>query len=568
MLFFKKYYTFVLLNILFSYQIDIDQASLIARNFIDKESNINFQIIDIEREDMIYIVNLTPSGFIVISADNVSIPVLGYSFNNNLNLDSIPSQLDALLKDYNSQINYLIDNNNPNRLDLWNGYLNSENAFHQRQVSPLIQSNWNQGDGWNSMCPSNTYVGCVAVAMGQAMHYWSYPDQGIGFNMYYLPDYGFLSADFETAFYDFDSMENNAPTEASSLLLFHAGISVDMHYSPYGSGASVCWDSNSAQAALDEHFQYNDDITCMNKIDYSSEDWSLIIKDQLDRGWPVIYRGYSESAGHAWNIDGYDESNYFHCNWGWGGSANGYYYLDPLSDNSISFIENQAALLNILPEGLEEPLALFEFEIEGLEVMFSDLSSIINSDEIINWFWDFGDGSISSTQSPIYQYQDYGVYEISLIVRNEYGLDSQAHIETVELVSSIGRECELSNGEVGFYDCELCCWDVSLLSWLGDGYCDQFGGCAWEGPQFDCYQLGYDCGDCSEDWDELDPSGLCEDCPVLGDINGDSMVNVLDVIEVANCILFDSCSECSDVNGDGSVNIQDILTIVNQVLEE
>ena len=78
--------------------------------------------------------------------------------------------------------------------------------------------------------------------------------------------------------------------------------------------------------------------------------------------------------------DGYDESNYFHCNWGWGGSANGYYYLDPLSENSISFIENQAALLNILPEGLEEPLALFEFEIEDLEVMFSDLSSIINSE--------------------------------------------------------------------------------------------------------------------------------------------------------------------------------------------
>ena len=65
-------------------------------------------------------------------------------------------------------------------------------------MEPLIEANWNQGDGWTDMCPSNTYVGCVAVAMGQVMHHWQHPYTGTGFNMYYLPDYGFLSADFET----------------------------------------------------------------------------------------------------------------------------------------------------------------------------------------------------------------------------------------------------------------------------------------------------------------------------------------------------------------------------------
>ena len=107
---------------------------------------------------------------------------------------------------------------------------------------------------------------------------------------------------------------------------------------------------------------------------------------------------------------------------------------------------------------------------------------------------------------------------------------------------------------------------MALLSWLGDGYCDQFGGCAWEGPQFNCYELGFDCGDCDEGWDGSDLTGLCEDCPILGDINGDSEANVLDIIETVSCILDDLCTECSDVNGDGDVNIQDILAIVNQVL--
>ena len=117
------------------------------------------------------------------------------------------------------------------------------------------------------------------------------------------------------------------------------------------------------------------------------------------------------------------------------------------------------------------------------------------------------------------------------------------------------------------YDCEFCCWDTGLLYWLGDDYCDSFGGCAWEGPQLNCLELGYDCGDCNEDWDESDPFGFCEDCPLLGDVNADSTVNVIDVVEVVACILGDSCPECSDVNDDGDINIQDILVIVNQVLD-
>ena len=44
------------------------------------------------------------------------------------------------------------------------------------------------------------------------------------------------------------------------------------------------------------------------KINYSEDDWELLIKDQLDRRWPIIYRGYSDDSGHAWNIDGYEDS--------------------------------------------------------------------------------------------------------------------------------------------------------------------------------------------------------------------------------------------------------------------
>tara|TARA_Y100000590_G_scaffold67992_1_gene74038 strand:- start:1277 stop:1930 length:654 start_codon:yes stop_codon:yes gene_type:complete len=161
------------------------------------------------------------------------------------------------------------------------------------------------------------------------------------------------------------------------------------------------------------------------------------MKDQLDRGWPVIYRGYSDDAGHAWNIDGYQD-NYYHCNWGWGGSANGYFYFDNLNGGGYNFIENQAALLNIIPEPFTNPVALFDYDINDLEIQLNDLSNIVNNDQIISWEWNFGDGNLSNNNSPNHTYSDYGTYEISLTIMSEFGLYSEPHIESINIINYLG----------------------------------------------------------------------------------------------------------------------------------
>ena len=54
----------------------------------------------------------------------------------------------------------------------------------------------------------------------------------------------------------------------------------------------------------------------------------------------------------------------------------------------------------------------------------------------------------------------------------------------------------------------------------------------------------------------------------LGDINGDAVVNVLDVILAVNIILnFENENNCADINADGTIDILDIITIVNLILE-
>jgi len=129
-----------------------------------------------------------------------------------------------------------------------------------------------------------------------------------------------------------------------------------------------------------------------------------------------------------------------------------------------------------------------------------------------------------------------------------------------------GNSCILDNNEEGFYDCELCCWEISLLSWLGDDYCDYLGGCGWEGPQFNCYELGYDCGDC-QDY-VADPNGICTEICIQGDINDDSITNVSDIVLLINIIFSNEFNLCGDLNTDGVIDIIDVVHIVNIILNE
>ena len=57
----------------------------------------------------------------------------------------------------------------------------------------------------------------------------------------------------------------------------------------------------------------------------------------------------------------------------------------------------------------------------------------------------------------------------------------------------------------------------------------------------------------------------------LGDVNQDGNFNILDLVGIANIILYGSDNSfllwAGDVNMDGFVNIQDIILVINSILE-
>ena len=55
----------------------------------------------------------------------------------------------------------------------------------------------------------------------------------------------------------------------------------------------------------------------------------------------------SGSGGHAFVCDGYDDRDYFHFNWGWGGNNNSYFSIDDMTPGSHNYNNNQGAIFGI-----------------------------------------------------------------------------------------------------------------------------------------------------------------------------------------------------------------------------
>jgi hypothetical protein len=390
---------FITLN-LWGKEISEEVAIIAAKNFYSQKTNQNKLNISEthhilhQNELMIYAFNFESNGFVLVSADDRVLPIIGYSTESGFSSENIPQQLHGLIEEYKREIIFAVSQDSLQTNQIANEWITvldpNFDLPETRSVNPLIHARFNQPNPWNLLCPDDpngpgghALVGCVAVSMVQVMHYWSYPEVGFGSHGYNHNQYGYLFADFGDAFYDYDNMSNHIATSSSQLLLYHAGVAIDMGYGPSGSGAWVGTNYPCAMSAMEEHFLYKDIIHFEEKNDYSNSNWRNLLKDELDSGRPMIYRGYDNSGGHAWNIDGYD-GDYFHCNWGWGGSYNGYFLLSNLSAGGYTFGQGQAAVMGIEPQSLTEPnILLTDYYFNET---LGDGDGVVNPGEEINIF--------------------------------------------------------------------------------------------------------------------------------------------------------------------------------------
>lgn len=113
------------------------------------------------------------NGFMIVSADDRVIPVLGYSDNGSLDMEKLPPNMKYWLEEYGRQIQWMYDH--PDR---YKSPYNSPSRSSDPDIEPMITTKWGQSTPFNNLCPQSPndpeircVTGCVATAMAQIMYY-------------------------------------------------------------------------------------------------------------------------------------------------------------------------------------------------------------------------------------------------------------------------------------------------------------------------------------------------------------------------------------------------------------
>jgi len=364
---------------LYAKPVDLTTAQKVAVNFANAntksnsiESSDEYKVSKFPNENnpRIYIFEKkTGDGFILVSADDVALPVLAYSNESKLSLTK--SNIASWVTSYSEQIDFAVAKTRVNTatLVLWEEAIAGTNKSNRiaspNALSPLLQTKWDQAPFYNDKCPANgsgrAVTGCVATAMAQVMKYWSYPKKGVGTYNYVHSNYGTLSANFGNTNYDWVNMPNvvSGKNEAVAILMYHCGVAVDMDYSAESSGSNG---GVLVAPALINYFGYPQGTKFENRDDFSKTNWINKLKTELDLNRPLYYEGIGKSGGHAFVFDGYDNNNFFHVNWGWSGNSDGYFNIDALAPADLGtgggaggFNYNQGAIFGMYVQTAPPP---------------------------------------------------------------------------------------------------------------------------------------------------------------------------------------------------------------------
>ncbi|MDE1463429.1 C10 family peptidase [Spartinivicinus poritis] len=328
----------------------------------DDQANLEITDIKIKNNDsgdsLFYIVQLNHKGFVIVAATDQKKPVIAYgkddgdsiSFDkNNLAFNHWLEQYAIQLQARDSEPQEAITS--AERLAPRNRVARSNYRVErdaESAIAPLTTTTWSQNGFYNDWVPNDYLTGCVATALGQFLKYYEYPTVGTGRYTYKYPDQDEITVDFASTTYHWESMANSLTEENDEVakLLFHAGAAVRTLYGNKVSLAGMRYIPN----ALEKHFGY---VT--NGFEYVSNyaeaEWRQLILDELKAKRVVILTGLSaQGAGHAWVVDGYDGNDYFHMNWGWGGSMNGYFLLNQPNPRTNYNFNQRMAFVRAAPK--------------------------------------------------------------------------------------------------------------------------------------------------------------------------------------------------------------------------
>ena len=353
--------------------VPVDSVRVVATNAFSYFSGISpsetviRDITPITKNDTVvmYICNFE-KGFIIVSADNTAYPVLGFSDEGIFSLNDAPPAVELITNGYKEEILHAkrtrTTASEEIRSEWWKYLRNTVDRSFYAPTHYLIQTKWAQTGGYlnssilgyNYYCPKHatqygdsckTLLGCGAVALAQILHYWAcdvYP-HGTVYN-----SHEGININLSNQSYEWYHMLSRKANIHNARLLADCAIAINSKFGCIDSGTSSR--INTVASVLNNNWGFTS-AHVESKGD--EQVWIAKLKSNLSQRYPIYYRGENnnpnDKKAHAWVIDGYNNDNYFHCNFGWGGSNDGWYLLSAITPGSNNFNYIQLAILYFYP---------------------------------------------------------------------------------------------------------------------------------------------------------------------------------------------------------------------------
>ncbi len=358
--------------------------------------------------DVLYVFNVGQrDGYVIISGDDRVDDVLGYADKGEINAADMPANMKNWLQGYADQISYMVEHNIDNDEV---AAARSNAKATKKPISPMLTCLWNQSSPFNDNCPDVGYddghsytiersaAGCLATAAAQVM-YWHQKKYGEATGIWQtttrpIPQY--ISDAFDLIKWTDDAhtdysitniVEAKAPTTIDwsklvdiypanaesnaeiAKLMEYVGAGLMMQYGPESSAMF-----SKFAPMLVNYFGYNKTARYVERKYYSYADWVDLMYEQLTNVGPLFFGGQSTGGGHAFVIDGYEQEDYFHVNWGWGGQSNGFFKLSVLyskqqgiggskSQDGFNFLQN--VTINVNPDNSIKDLSFYRLRVYG-----------------------------------------------------------------------------------------------------------------------------------------------------------------------------------------------------------
>lgn len=342
----KKFVLLTALLALFTQNIDakcvtVDQAKAIAQQQFASRTKLNasnvkmtlsYTAMSLKGQNDYYVFNRDGGqGYVIVSGDDMTDPVLAYSDRGSFNLNEAPEALKIMLERYQKSLDLM--RKNPSQATKAPSLTMNPNG-----VSPMFLNEYGEGPHWHQFAPYNNYfpvyngehcyAGCVPIAFAHIMKGLRYPTYGNGSNTFHYTlgnEERTATANFNHT-YKYSNMRNAYSSSSSgwqdcAQMIFDIAVAFQAKFST--SSTNVSYDQ--IIKGMVAYFNYNPNIQFLQKVNYADATWREMVYTELDEGRPVLYFGYrtvlndgtqNAHVGHAFVMDGYDSEGRVRIIWG------------------------------------------------------------------------------------------------------------------------------------------------------------------------------------------------------------------------------------------------------------